>query len=78
MQPEASILDQISVHLVMQHDYYFATFVTPSEGLYLVVLYAMRQCALRRSLGALRLRNVQLNLSVFAQPGRFPGRDFHG
>ena len=71
-------MDQISVHLVMQHDYYFATFVTPSEGLYLVVLYAMRLCALRRSLGALRRRKVQLDLSVFAQLRKFPGRDFHG
>ena len=63
----ASFLDLISVHLVMQHDYYLATFVTPSKGLYLFVLYAMKLSALRRSWGALRSRIMLIVLYVSAQ-----------
>ena len=44
-----SIDDQIFVRLVMQHYYYFVTFVTLSGGLYLGVLHAMMLRALRRS-----------------------------
>ena len=61
------LLDQISIRLVMQHDYYSATFVRPSKSLYLDVLYAMKLCALRRSWGALRSRIMLIVLFVSAQ-----------